>query len=724
MKRFLSFFITMVLLLTSIPSPLQADTLGLDAIFNNKVVYVNSYYSGTGDHTNAIISAMDVLSKAGGGTLVFPKGDYKVVPDKIYMKSNIKWLGESGARIYSAATTGYSALVRAHVGAKNLVFENLIFDQMGDVSQVPDPKNYKSCLPIHLMDADNIEINSCTFYFYSLSAVLTQSSYATPLNTIKVINNKAYFKRKVNTFYDVSCFNIDGRTVIVTGNTVEGIYQAGYNYWKPRSGFEIHSPNCTIDNNKATNVELGILHVNWPMLWNTYEPNYVGNISIQNNTIEKAIIGVDVFSANTLAGTVTRNMKIENNTINLHLDSLYFPARGIALGDGDVSGSSFEDISIKNNTITVTKDPSIASIKSRMYLLISGDMVGAIYMNVKSSIKRVEVANNKVYNFPYCFLNLYRRNDAGSYNVHSDVNIHDNYIEDVAYTSSYGQKYDAIFNIGNVSNIQIKNNQIVEKNEKSIEVLRQLGNVSGLTYSVYAPPAPPTPTPTDPTRVYDYVIGTWANEKQIYVYNIAQCLAGDTIITPNNQEAVISRVSGNYIYLETGVTSWSGGKALQLKVIVPVEPEEPETPVDRVYDYVIGTWANSTLIYVYNISQCLVNDVVLFPNNQTATITKVNGNYITVNTALTSWSGGKALTLQSAQAPVVDTKVYNNVIGTWAYARQIYVYNIDQCAVGDEFLSPNNEKTQIVSISGNYVYTSSDLTSWYGGKALTYVKKE
>jgi hypothetical protein len=74
--------------------------------------------------------------------------------------------------------------------------------------------------------------------------------------------------------------------------------------------------------------------------------------------------------------------------------------------------------------------------------------------------------------------------------------------------------------------------------------------------------------------------------------------------------------------------------------------------------------------------------------------------------------------------PIPVPKVYTNVIGTWANARQIYTTNIIQCSVGDTFLTPNNEKTTISLIEGNYIHTSTDVVSWVGGKVLVYVSSK
>ena len=452
--------------------------------YNTNIISVIDYYqNGDVDFTNAILRANDVLRSTGGGTLIFPAGDYRIRPGKIFIPSGTKWKGQGSARIYTQENSLYNVALSTEPGARDIIIEDLIFDQRDDASMVPNSSALLGAFFIHITNADNVDINGCTFYVYGVCALLSQSSYSLPTNTIKVYKYKAYFQRKKDTFYDVSVFNIDGRSVYVEDNYIEGIEVSGFKYSKPRTAIEVHMPNGYIMRNVTKNTEIGILHVNWPMLWNTYEPSYRGNLQISDNTIIKAIIGIDVWSSNTLASTVTRNLSIIRNSINLHLDPKSFPAKGISLSDGDKSNSRFENIIIEGNTIQMTVGPNILDPAARMYLLIPGNNTGAMFMNVKSTIDNMEIYNNTVTNFPYSFLNLYRKNNAGENNVHSNIKVYDNNIIECSYSKPYGGIYEDVFNVGKVSNLSIYRNIIMNFSTKIVGELNNLGNVSAFYYS-------------------------------------------------------------------------------------------------------------------------------------------------------------------------------------------------------------------------------------------------
>jgi hypothetical protein len=717
MRKIIFVVMATILFCITVFQPIKYTFAG--SVYDNQIVYVTNYIqSGDTDYTNAIIRADESLKSKGGGTLIFPEGNYKIKPDKILISSNIMWKGVGSARIYAEETSLYNRFIGTESGAYNIKIANIIFDQRGDIAQKPDISLLKGCIILHIADADQVFIDSCTFYTYGVCAILVQSHYYLQTNYIEITNNKAYFKKTTNTFYDVSVFNIDGRTVKVENNYVEGIYIAGYSTWKPRSAFEIHSPNGSIQSNTTLNVELGILSVNWPTLWNTFETEYTGAMIIKNNKINKAIVGIDLWSTGTIKGTTTQNVTISDNYIDLYLDGQYFPGRGISISNGAVA-DKFRNIVIDNNDIVMTVAPTITDAKARMNLLVTGSITGAISLIVASQISDVIISNNNITNFVYAFLNFYRQNEAGQSLQHNNVKVFSNTIKDTAYTLTYGGIFDAVYNIGYTNNISIYNNIIIEENRKSIEYLRILEGVTLLKYA--------EGTLTDLTsKVYTNVIGTWANARQIYVTNVAQCAIGDKIITPNNETTYINNVAGNYIYTTTDVTSWYGGKMITCSGTTAVAATTTTTA--KTYTNVIGTWANARQIYVTNVAQCAIGDKIITPNNETTYINNVAGNYIYTTTDVTSWYGGKTMTCSGTTTPAATTtttttttidKTYTNVIGTWANARQIYVTNVAQCAIGDKIITPNNETTYINSVAGNYIYTTTDVTSWYGGKMIT-----
>jgi hypothetical protein len=679
--------------------------------YASKIISVTDYYqTGDSDYTNAIIRADAVLKTAGGGTLVFPAGEYKIKPGKINISSNIKWQGQGTARIYTQETSLYNVAISTLYGSKNIIIENLIFDQMKDATLLPQASSSLGTFFLHVNCSDNVDIHGCTFYTYGVCAVLVQSSYSMPTNTINVSNNIAYFQRKVDVQYDVSVFNIDGRTIYVEGNYIEAIDVSGFKYSEPRTALEVHAPSGSISGNTTKNTQLGILHVNWPMLWNTYETAYIGNILIANNTITKAIVGIDVWSSNTLASTVTRNLTISGNNINLHLDSNSYPAKGISLSDGNLSNSRYENIIISGNTIQMTVDPSISDPSTKLNLVIPGQDTGALFMNVKSTIDNMTIYNNSVIDFPFSFLNLYRRNNAGENNVHNNINVYNNSILDSSFIRTSGNTFESAINIGNVSNISIYGNRI--KNLKTILIgqLNKVVNVTGLTYTdnTFEVPAEPTaPTAVGATKDYSGVIATWANSKQIYVTNSYKCTAGDIIITPNGEKASISKVSGNYIYLLNGVTQWNGGAA----ITAFYAPEN--VPVTTVITETIIAPATTSVI------EPAATPVI---EPAATPVVEPAATPIIEPAAAIVVAPSTASVVGSTEASSnIQPKIYLDVIGTWANSLQIYVTNPSQCSAGDIILTPNGEKATIAKASGNYIYLVNEVTSWYGGKAISCV---
>jgi hypothetical protein len=430
------------------------------------------------DYTEAIMRAQSKLMTMGGGTLVFPEGDYLIRPGIIFIPSNMNWLGDGKARIYTREKAVYNVLVSTTPSAKNISIRNIIFDQSGDVAQNPDINASGGCFLLHVNNTDAVKVENCIFYTYGVCAVLVQSSNAARTNSIVVRSNQAVFQRKTDKYYDVSVFNIDGKTVVVDGNRVESVHTPGTKYWKARTAYEVHMPNGSTSGNRATNTEVGILHVTWPMLWETYEADYKGTVKIADNTISGVVIGISVWGATTLPDVATRNVNILGNTIDLHLDANYVPAQGIAFVDGSKGNSVMENILVDGNTITMSADPDM-KIPGSMNFLIPGKDVGAFFFNTKNSINGLDVTNNTVRGFPFAFLNLYRRSGPSGKEVHTNVRILNNTVTDCGYAKTHDRQCEALFNVGNSSGMTIKGNIVTNGNRPAISFFNDLKGLSG-----------------------------------------------------------------------------------------------------------------------------------------------------------------------------------------------------------------------------------------------------
>lgn len=447
-------------------------------------ISVMDYLKGAKDSTQGIIEANTFLKNQGGGTLIFPEGDYLIKPDQIYIPSNVNWIGEGKVRIYSQEKLPYNILISTERMSKNISIRNIIFDQLEDQPYKPNVNEFKGGFILHINDADEVTIDQCTFFTYGVCAVLAQSSYESKTETITVTNNQAYFERKVNSFYDVSVFNIDGRHVFVKNNSVESLNGVGGSYWKARCGYEVHMPDGDVSNNSSLNTEVGIIHVAWPMLWNQYEVDFVGNVTIENNNISKAIIGISCWGANTLENIDSKNITIKANTINLNLEDKYIPANGIAIVNGSVGNCLFENIRIIDNIINMTVEADVQDVDKKIGLLIPGQDVGAVLCNSTNQIKGMEISGNRVTNFPFSFLNINNRSIVESGNEQDKMNsnfiVKNNKIVNCAYIKTNDRQFEGLINLTNVSEIEISNNQWISKEMEAIYFAEIGINVNGL----------------------------------------------------------------------------------------------------------------------------------------------------------------------------------------------------------------------------------------------------
>ena len=445
------------------------------------VSVVDYWQEGDSSWSAAIGRADGYLVEQGGGTILFPAGDYEVVPT-IDMSSDIKWSGADGARLYTQQSALYNMVVRTAIGGSHNCIENLVFDQWEDVAQVPQTQpNANLCLWFHVT-GDDVVFWNCTFYTYGVCAVLSQSSYQSPTNTIQVLDSTAHFRRAVDDFYDVSVFNIDGRTVRLVGNAVEATPVEGFAHWKPRTAYEVHMPNGEVRGNRSVDTEIGILHLGWPSLWDTYEPDYVGSIDVADNELAGTLIGIDVWGASTIGGTVTRNLTIRGNEINGHLDANYVPVKGITLTDGDDADGRFENILIEDNLIQLTWDetlyPTWASRVSRYYWLVPGQDTGALFMNVQDTADGIVIRNNTVTDFPFSFLNIYRRGEG----IHQNIEATGNVAHDCGWATPYQDVDMSLVNVGRANLVHIHDNLFENPSTTRLGGLNVKDAVTDLTF--------------------------------------------------------------------------------------------------------------------------------------------------------------------------------------------------------------------------------------------------
>lgn len=409
-------------------------------------------------YTNAIIKANNYLENIGGGVLLFSEGDYLVKPSEIFIPSNIKWLGDGKARIFSREEIGYNILISTESLSKNIIIKNIIFDQMEDKPILPDVNKFEGCFLLYAYNTENIQVEGCSFYSYGVCALLTQSFETSPSEIMEIKNNNAYFQRRINKYYDVSIFNIDARQVIATNNYTESIYNKDIKSWKARTGFEIHAPIATISENQSINTEVGIIHLNWPTLWETVDEITKSLVVIVDNSISGCIVGISVWgnSSNMIANT--ENLVISNNSINMRLENNYVPAYGISLENGDTGYGEFGNVEISNNTIEMIVDASISKPSNMYDKQIPGKNVGAVLINTNNRVDEVNITKNTVINFPFNFVNIELQDDRNQ--KHGKVSITNNSIINSGYGKSHDSKYESLINVNNIRELTINDNMI------------------------------------------------------------------------------------------------------------------------------------------------------------------------------------------------------------------------------------------------------------------------
>ncbi|MFA5130449.1 MAG: hypothetical protein WC477_06090 [Patescibacteria group bacterium] len=89
-----------------------------------------------------------------------------------------------------------------------------------------------------------------------------------------------------------------------------------------------------------------------------------------------------------------------------------------------------------------------------------------------------------------------------------------------------------------------------------------------------------------------------------------------------------------------------------IKIIVVIPEPEPIPPTG--YSGVYGTWSNDQEIYVTNVEQCKVNDIISTPNSQIVTIDRIASNWIHTDKTITYWTGGKEILYLGTSTPPVN----------------------------------------------------------------------
>ena len=460
----------------------------LEDVFN-----IDNYFKDT--WTNAIISAHDHIADVGGGVLYFPNGNYLIEVEKIKnMPSYSVWRGQSkeGVKIYTKATSVFNFSLMV-VNKTDVTFENLTFDQSEDVAQAPSLSPYKACGFLWFNACNNIDIHDCIFLgTYGIVPVYADAwdSMTEVTQLVKFKNNKVYWQRKVDSWYDVSITHFQTKRLEYSGNYVECIPTDMITH-VARTGLESHMPDGYITNNTFKGCQVGALNVPWASSWNTYDSEYVGSVLINKNTIVNAgAMGFELWLGLKGNGRDMKNVVIEENIIGLYLKNSNYskPGEGICFYRGGSYTAEAYDIIIRRNQINFIYDISyvanLSGVRGVYSYLQWGENTGVFNLNVQNTLRRIEIYENIVRQFPYGFLNLYRRSGS-SVLVHQDISFHNNESVDSHYASPLPHitKSDYCFTVGFCNRCIIKDNKIRNPSIVRIGEREELSGVMNLIYS-------------------------------------------------------------------------------------------------------------------------------------------------------------------------------------------------------------------------------------------------
>jgi hypothetical protein len=326
----------------------------------------NADPSGVADDTAAIQRCIDDVSNAGGGTVFFPSGTYKIsitgagasptsYQGAISVKSNVTLAGNGQANsiIRLANGQGNYFVIFSATGASNVAVQDLTIDQNGQNNQAPNgASDINGSMPRHVLwtgRGSNFTVQRCRF------------TNILDCNTISTNGAVSYVTISHNTFDNVGGNSVDFDHSTIFTNC--GYVTLDSNSFSSRSGprtdgartaIEIHGDHQTITNNNISGYRWGV---------NVCGLDPRGNDSqvYKNNTMTGCGSGFRIWSR---AGLT--NCQIEGNNITLDVNGWNgyiddaLGRNGIVEDPFSLPGS-IDHLYLVNNTITFTNYGTAAS---------------------------------------------------------------------------------------------------------------------------------------------------------------------------------------------------------------------------------------------------------------------------------------------------------------------------------------------------------------------------
>jgi hypothetical protein len=261
---------------------LPASLPGLDELENRVVLSVTlsvtaaPFYadsSGVNDSSAAIQNCINAVHAAGGGTVFFPAGTYKIsfagagraTSDSMFtVPSNITFAGsgQNSTKLLMAPNQGdYRYIFDCQAdNASNVIFQDLTIDQNGlnAGGSLPSPSNVRTVI-IFTNGTDNF-VQRC--HFTNIVGVWTIAMFGQASSV--TIENNTFDNVGLNTtniadIYDHSTLYTDAANITITGNTFTGRLVNGTTVGAmgATTAIEIHGYNQSITNNTVSNYSFG-----------------------------------------------------------------------------------------------------------------------------------------------------------------------------------------------------------------------------------------------------------------------------------------------------------------------------------------------------------------------------------------------------------------------------------------------------------------------------------
>lgn len=351
------------------PFPLRVElwdeTLGFEwySLFNFLGVYnvrdFGAEGNGNHDDTAAIQAAVDRASSAGGGTVFFPPGVYrvKINPSSavaVSLRKNVFLLGTSPADSvikladdqgeYLGIFLDNGSLDTGYVGAIKLGFNsNNTNNPVTDVSILPT----RPRMAFWSQRCHRAMIQDCHFTDHDGFVVTYLRNYNQTSGDFAILNCRYDQIGESAEVHDLSCINVNG---VNTRSLIKGnfLVSAGVGSMGARTGIEAHGIYA-IEDNYIEGFARGIASAA------TYPAKSTGIIS--QNIIRKASYGINIYCDGDHVGPGIDQLIIANNQIELDADGWNrIHESGVALVEG-ISFSSgtiqkeVRGLSIINNQI-------------------------------------------------------------------------------------------------------------------------------------------------------------------------------------------------------------------------------------------------------------------------------------------------------------------------------------------------------------------------------------